>query len=317
MPPKPRKPKQYPMKLRNAVGSGVGEFWVFAISDDYNADFEHEKEPTPESPSSEFTHVFHYTKGVRDAAHRLDDDYRTLWRSAVGEVLAAGVPSAVVSISVSGVTETKLPTEARTRAGAPGPDIECIWGPSSAHVYAGGWGFDASRNMYPVMLERTVGAWRYIDTGIASAAFIAMQGFSERDVYVVGTRLHHYDGRTFTEMPAPTDDGFMHLVTLGQRLCATASGSNKLAYGDKTGWRAVPLSVEAIYGLASWRGLVYIATSDGLWSFDGSHAPTFVLKTSEPYVEAVSGLPDGLFLSSGTEAWIWDGTRLTAIDTVL
>jgi hypothetical protein len=318
MPPKRRKTKQYPMKLRNAVGSTIGDFWVLATSDEYNADFEHEKEPTPESPSSEFTHVFHYKGGTRDATHRLMDDYRALWRSPSGEVLAAGVSSVVVSVTLSGAAATKLPPAKNARAGAPGPEIQCIWGASSAHVYAAGSSLDEASKIHPIMLERIAAQWQFIDTGIAGeASFHAMVGTTDADVYVAGTELYHYDRRSFTDMRAPTDDGFTVIVALGKRFCATAASSNKLAYGDKSGWRAVPVAVDQIYDLASWRDLVYIATSGGLWSFDGSHAPAFVLKTSTDYVETVSGLSDGLLLSSGEQAWIWDGTSLKAIDSVL
>ena len=304
MPLPKRAPKPTPtfaMNLGSAAGTSIRDFYVLAHSPEYDDAFEHTNPITFESPTSRFTHVFHYTNGRRDQIHRVSDRLLALWQSPSGETLSAGFPRGMFDIAPAGVSETIFKGHDGVFTG--------IWGSSSAHVFACGMG--------PFALQRIQGKWGPIALPSTAAGTLhAIFGFAEEDVYFVGEKgtILHYDGQTFVELDVSTTRHLRHVGPLGRNLCVGGE-DGVLLYGSVNGWRQVPTRTNGIIeGIAAWNGAIFFGTADGVWRFDGSSSPTIALQRP---AQRVQSLGDGLLIKLGYEAHLWDGATLAPLDTIL
>ena len=298
----PQTPGPFLAELGSAAGPSVRDFYVLAHSSEYDEVFEHTNPPTFQSPTSRFTHVFHYRDGVRDQVHRVNDRLLTLWQSPTGETLAAGFPRGIFVISSSGVSEIVFKGHAGVFTG--------IWGPSSDHVFACGM-------VPPFVLHRLHGQWQPLPLPASSATVLrGVSGVGAADVYVVGNAgtILHYDGRDLAVLEVPTTRELARIAPLGKNVCV-AGDEGVLLFGSVNGWRQIPSGTdETLDGLAAWQGHVFFGTSDGVWRFDGASKPTIELKKSAARVQ---GFADGLLVVNGADAWLWDGTTLTPLDTTI
>jgi hypothetical protein len=304
VPPRPRstRPKHYALWLADAAGPSIHDFFALGHSSSYDADFAHLNPATAHSPTSRFTHVLHYSKGVRDSTELLNDRLLTIWRTPDDEVLTAGFPHGVYRVALSGLTETVLKAHQGVFTG--------IWGPSTQQLFA--------CSMIPMgMLERAQGSWQPMPLPVDEPDVLsAIRGIDERDVYCVGAKglVLHYNGRVWRVLEVPTTRNLRCIESLGDRVCIGGE-DGILLYGNSQGFRLISSGArEAIRGLGYFQGEVYFGMESGVWRFDGLQAPRLALDRPAWYV---TNLNDGLFIQYRTEAWTWDGTTLLPLDTVV
>jgi hypothetical protein len=128
--------------------------------------------------------------------------------------------------------------------------------------------------------RRGSSGWVHIDKGILDPKVSAralhlnsIDGTSGKDIYVVGFggRILHYNGKTWTELPSPTN---LHL----ERVHCVAPGETYVCGNNGTFLKITPQGIENhsieledhFWGLTSFQGKVYLATLEGLYVFDGS-----------------------------------------------
>ena len=302
MPPPRKNAPRLLAQLNAACGPSIRDVYALAHSSEYDERYASRNPPTYESPTSRFTHVFHYKDGIRDEVHLLNDRLLALWQSHSRETLAAGFPRGICHIGPAGLSMTLLPQEDVGYTG--------IWGPTSDHVFVCGM-------LPPFVLYRELGVWRKLPLPDSSCTVLSdVFGFTERDVYFVGNHgtVFHYDGHSFTLLEVPTTRPLRCIRALGKNVCI-GGDDGVLLYGNRSGLRLVPSGTnEIVREIGIYGGKAFYGTRGGVYAFSDTQPPTLEISQG---AHAVTGFPDGLLVKHGDEAFLWNGTLLTPLDTLL
>jgi hypothetical protein len=293
----------WPLQLSAARGRGPQDFYVLGRSGEYDEAFSATNPETYISPTSYFTHVLHFTDHVRDRAYRVSDRLLDMWWSESRQlVYAAGFPRGVFEADLEGIRELVLDDHNGTFVG--------LWGTGEEHLFACGF--------KPFVLYRRFGAWQSLELPRLKTEHLHdVHGSSENDVYFVGGHgtILHFDGHAVSVLEPPTTRNLLSIAPLGRSHYCIGGLGGILLVGNRQGWRIVQTNVEDdLYSLAPFRGQVFYGTIQGLYAFDGRMPPTLVLDMP---LDSVSPLGDAVLLSHETGAWLYDGTQVIPIDTVI
>ena len=291
------------MALSAACGPGRGDFYALGHSRDFDAAFEATNPMTPLSPTSRFTHVVHFTNGVRDRVDRVPDRLLRTWWSPTRQIAyAVGFPRGVFEIDAGGVGEVILDDHVGTFFG--------LWGTGDAVLFACGFG--------PFALQRRGVGWRKLALPeLPTRQLHAVCGAAETDVLFVGGQgvILHFDGTAVVRLEVPTTRNLLSIAAVGRGRYGVGGAGGTLLYGNRKGWRLVPSRIEDdVLHLASFQDRVYYASLDGLYAFDGVQPPQRVLDLP---CDAVASLGDALLVAHETRAWLYDGGVPVQLDTTV
>lgn len=295
---RPPPPSRWPLSTGSAAGRSSKDFFVLAYSADYDKYYAPRNPPT-----EEYTHVLRFQDLKKSQVCRVPDRLSKVWLSPEGMAYAVGNPEGVFEISPTGCNEVAMD-------GLPGV-FTAIWGTGEDHIFACGI-------FSTFVLYRRFGAWQQLPLpqGI-SAGLHGIAGFNERDVYFVGHGgiVLHFDGQSLRNLEVPTTRTLVSISLLDDQYLCIGGYGGSLLFGNQRGWRFVPTGTdEPLLALAQFRQSVCFPTPDGVWSFDGSRAPTLLIDLPAGWI---NGLGDAITLCDLNSTWLFDGQNLTKLDTVL
>jgi hypothetical protein len=300
--PRPPLPVHWPLRFSRAAGGSLREYFVLAYSNEYNEAYAQSNPDTYVSPTSQFTHVLRFDGPNRTANFVLPDRLLDLWWSPTRRVAyAVGFPRGVFELDASGMKEFVLDDPAGT--------FTSVWGVNDNHLFVCGF--------KPFVQYRKFDKWFNLPLPDRTVEHLhAVNGSSETDVYVVGSHgtILHFDGRTVSTLESPTTRHLLSIEPLGNKFCI-GGAQGIFLFGDKNGWRIVPIGVSAqINSMASYRDQILFGSEQGVFAFNGIEAPRIVY--SQPAKE-ISGLGDVVLIASDTNAALFDGKLAVPLNTTL
>jgi hypothetical protein len=300
-----RKPPRatWPQQLYSSCGRGRRDFYVLGRNTDYDEAFDSANPETYISPTSYYTQVIHYVDYRREAAYRVPDRLLDMWWSSTRRIAyTAGFPRAVFEVDEKEIRELVLDAHNGAFIG--------LWGVGEEHVFACG--------VRPFVLYRRFGAWQEISLPpLRTEHLHDIYGSAENDVYVVGGggTILYFDGQRIAVLETPTTRNLLSIAPLGGGYYCAGGAGGILLVGNRRGWRLVPSPVEEdLLSLAQFDGKVFFGTEQGLYMFDGRSGPTRVLDMP---LDGAEPLGDGVLVTHETEAWVYDGSELTPLDTTI
>lgn len=300
--PRPARVRKWPLRLYAGSGASVSDFFVLGHSPAYDEHFGSTNPPTYQSPTSRFTHVLHFVGDQRDFVHRIPDRLLDNLSLAPGRTTAAGFPRGIFEIDAQGVTEVPL-------AGHAGV-FSRLWSPEPAYLFASG--------IHPFIKCRVRGTWYELPLPDGTPFVLSgVAGLGPSDVYVVGERgtILRFDGQVVRRLVSPTNRDLYSVIALDDARLCVGGAIGTLLMGNRKGWRSIDTGTHAdLHVLTRFQDRICWATPGGVYAFDGKRSPVRLLKVAADWV---SGVGDQLMVSSGTDAWLFDGSRLRALDTVV
>lgn len=295
----PRSPAKPTYKLVLGAASGIGPASFCALAYCHAQD---EQEIANHPEHQQFTFVLRFHGGRRELIARLPERLNDLWRAPTGVFHGVGAPRGVLEVHGNQVFEVSIDDTPGTFAS--------IWGTTDDHVYACG-----SHESF--WLYRRLGTWHRLELPAGTGGLWCTAGFNEADVYAVSDKgeILHFDGRSVHNLDSPTTRWLTSIAPMpGGRLCIGGYGG-LLLYGSGQGWRSVVTgSEDPLLKIVPYRDGVAYLTADGLWWFDGIHTPQ---RLSPQKGRWLNGIGDVLMIVDDEDAWLFDGNRLQALDTVL
>jgi len=300
--PKPTRLRKWPLRLYAGSGASSSDFFVLGHSPEYDEHFGPTNQPTYQSPTSRFTHVLHFVGDQRDFVHRIPDRLLDNLSLVRGHTTAAGFPRGIVEIDAQGVTEIPI-------AGHVG-GFSRMWSPNAAYLFVSG--------IHPFLECRAHGTWYELPLPEGTPFVLSgVGGFGPSDVYAVGEQgtLLHFDGQVVRRLASPTNRDLYSVTALDDTRLCVGGAIGTLLMGNCNGWRVIDTGTRAdLHILTRFQGRICYATLGGVYAFDGKKAPVCLLDIAADWVSSVG---DQLVVSSGTDAWLFDGSRLRALDTVV
>ena len=166
---------------------------------------------------------------------------------------------------------------------------------------------------YARQVYRRDGArWVHIDRGmIASVDAVgisleSMDGVSQNDIYVAGLNgeMWHYDGRDWDQIDSPTNQHLLEISCIRPDLVYAVGKGGVVVRGHGTSWEVLqnPDFAEDLWGVASFKGVVYVAGFGGIGRIDGND----VVPVDTGFGKPIAGYrlrtgPPGVMWSIGNE----------------
>jgi hypothetical protein len=237
----------------------------------------------------------------RSVAYVLDGQYRAWW--------LLGKRGELVEISANGPREEKI-----ADAGTGGKRLGYVnkLARIAGELYVCGYRRQAYRH--------TNGQWVHIDQGLLAGQDVtdvsleSMDGTSANDIYAVGNEgeIWHFDGRAWQRIDSPTS---VHLneVHCGPDEVIYACGHGGLVVrGRGSRWDVLHNAdlTDDFWGIASFRGQVYVAGYGGIARIDGNDlipVDTGLGRTIRGY--RLRTAPDVLWSIGNDDILRFDGTR--------
>lgn len=150
--------------------------------------------------------------------------------------------------------------------------------------------------------------------------FNGIDGFSEEDVYAVGSNgsLYHWDGTAWRQIELKTDENLECIRCYGADDVWIGGANGTLLNGNIVkGFRDVSdiADNDTFWSLAKFKEKVYLGTTKGLFAYDG-HAIAPVVTGLNPEVETytVDSTDDALWSIGAKDLVRFDGNVWTRID---
>ncbi|WP_157655977.1 hypothetical protein [Burkholderia ubonensis] len=150
--------------------------------------------------------------------------------------------------------------------------------------------------------------------------FNGIDGFSESDVYVVGSngKLYHWNGGDWRQIPLKTDENLECIRCYGADEVWIGGANGTLLNGNvANGFRDVSdvADKDTFWSLAKFKDKVYLGTTKGLFAYDGQ-AIRPVVTGLNPEVETytVDSTTDALWSIGAKDLVRFDGQVWTRID---
>ncbi|MFA8362342.1 hypothetical protein ACEPT7_31220 [Burkholderia ubonensis] len=150
--------------------------------------------------------------------------------------------------------------------------------------------------------------------------FNAIDGYSEKDVYVVGSKgaLYHWDGNGWQQITLKIDENLECIRCYGTDDVWIGGSNGTLLNGNAVrGFRDVSdvADNDTFWSLAKFKDKVYLGTTEGLFSYDGQ-AIRAVVTGLDPEVETytVDATADALWSIGAKDLVRFDGHVWTRID---
>lgn len=185
--------------------------------------------------------------------------FTSLWRSPAGCVYVSDIASRVhVNTDLRpGVAPWRMDT-------LPGA-LSGVWGVDDSCVFV--WG---SRGQDNVMYQWNGTTWNNIDS---PGRVVGMGGLTPDLAYAVGNDglIARWDGKRWTSVPSPTRSVLSAVfVASADEMYAVGAG-RRLLEGSVHGWTEVCEGPSPMFGVAKFRGEVWVGASDaGLMKRDGN-----------------------------------------------
>ena len=282
------------------LGSAAGhrdDFFVLGYSHEYDR-FESARHPEHEQN----TFMLHYRQLARHLVRILPQRLNDIWQSPLRKTYAVGEPEGVLQVDADGVTEISLPDVPGTSAS--------IWGPDEANIFTCG-------HYRPFWFYRRDGVWQRLPLPADVSGLWRVAGHHERDAYAVSDsgEILHFDGQRVTRLDSPTTRWLVAAAPMPDRLMCVGGHDGTLLYGSTIGWRTIATGTEQpIFNLVSFRDGVCYVTPEGLWLFDGRQAP---VRLTEQGGRWVSRVGDSLIVVNNERSYLYDGSSLVLLDTVI
>lgn len=291
-------PSEWPLLTGSAAGQNSKDFFLFGYSPDYN---EYVARRNP--PTEEYTHILYFRNLKQHRVSRIPDKLSKMWWNHADAAYAVGTPEEVIEIKHSGCTGVAM-------EGLPGI-FTAIWGTGEDHVFACGM-------FNTFVLYRYFGVWQQLSLPEGmNLALHHIVGFNERDVYFVGQDgiVLHFDGHNLRPLQIPTTRTLLSASIFDHKNICISGYGGTLLYGNKEGWRLIPTETdEPILSIALFRKSICFPTEEGVWTFDGKRSPTLLIDQPAGWVNS---LGDAITLSDEISTWLFDGKKLTKLDTIL
>jgi hypothetical protein len=128
------------------------------------------------------------------------------------------------------------------------------------------------------LLARQRGTWNRIDAGLLGTAeldFEDIDGSSLTDLYAVGIHgvIYHFDGKRWHDLQSPTNQSLSNVRCVSKDEVYICGNSGTLLRGNsRRGWRVLADGEidDHLWGMAVFKGEIYVASTGGIHAFDGS-----------------------------------------------
>lgn len=150
--------------------------------------------------------------------------------------------------------------------------------------------------------------------------FNAIDGFSEDDVYVVGSNstLYHWDGGVWRQVPLTTDENLQCVRCYGADDVWVGGANGTLLNGNVTrGFRDVSdlTDNETFWSLAKFADKIYLGTTKGLFAYDGRRiGPVSTGLKPEVETYTLDATPGALWSIGAKDLVRFDGKVWTRIN---
>lgn len=273
-----------------------------------------------------------YAQDRRDHAlvqHWMGDDWvqHLVDESLCGVVALGSKPTNVLNVGVGGhVVVARIPggeAEEDVDTSARGPSyskvLRCVKLVEGVPHVAG-----MARQVYR---RGAGGAWSAMDSGVhqrrvprqKATGFLDLDGSGLADIYAVGYKgeIWSFDGDSWTQHASPTNVALTQVLAAssGDVVAAGLAGTVIRGRGDR--WRPVAEGQveEDFWGLAEFRGRIYLASKRGLYRLDGDALTQVELGLGDEVTTSALHAADGILMSVGEKDIVrtHDGVRWEAM----
>jgi hypothetical protein len=151
------------------------------------------------------------------------------------------------------------------------------------------------------------------DDGI-KYGFHSIDGTSSKNIYAAGRKgeIYHYNGKTWSPIDSPTNAHLERVLCIDDDLTYICGNDGTVIRGKGKTWRVLSNEgmEENFWGLAEYKGEIYVSYTGGLMKVDGdSLQPVKSILKKEPGAPRLSAVDDVLWCFGGHYVIRFDGKK--------